>query len=556
MARGAARFIFTALAAGCFFLSARVEAQYGGGSLGNAGMGGVGSNAGGGMSNQSGIGFGQSMATGTSGIIGGNRGSLAGWQSYHNYRMVSDGLSASSAGADFARLGPTRMTMSASLGFGVNSNINNSPTNPLSDGIVQASYLVAISWQATRRNLLQLSLGFNLQHYLTYSQYSNNGLLIDPNTGLDYRIYFNDFVLTLYDYPSITNNGGSNDPGIVNSVNFSQLNNSIGFSLLWNPNQLVVLGGFQRQDTLSLTSNAFESQNSTGYSAFGTVSYNVTPTTSTGLRLQASTIAYAQQVLNNSVTTQAGLFLQTRPSAYTTVYFEAGLQSGTYSDTGRQTSTVVYQQTNGVNTNVEGTLGGGNYVQPYFNLQITNRLNRYMTHSLMFARSASGSSVSNYQEMYTVSYQLQYRLNRVTTLSMNANYQLGKISSGTSSNGSSASAASVISPQPVDATLAGASSNSTTSNSTFSNSSTSNRTLATSTSSNSTLVTSSPPITSSSNGLSSVPYSNWGAGLTLSFEAMKHTTLGISYNYYSSNMPSMSGSYTQQILAFTITHQF
>ena len=378
--------------------------------------------------------MGLALPTGSSGIIGGNRGSLAGWQSYHSYRTGATAQGGGGwAGSEFARLGPAKISMAASLGFSLNSNVNNSPDNPLADGIVNASYIIGINWQATRRNLLQLNLGFNFQQYLKYSEYNNNGLLVDPFTGLDYRIYFSDFVLTLYDYPSITNNGGNNDPAITNSVNFSQLNNSGGISLIWHPNQLLLMGGFQRQDTVSLSSNEFDSQNSTGYSAFGTMAYNFTPTTSVGVRIQASTTTYTQQILNDSVTTQAGIYFQSQITNYTRFYFEFGLQSGTYTNTGRQTSTVVFQETNGLNTNVEGTLGGGNYMQPYFNLQINNRLNRYLTQAFTFGRSATGSSVANYQEMYTASYQLQYRLNRVTTLSMNANYQLGTISSATSS---------------------------------------------------------------------------------------------------------------------------
>lgn len=481
------RFLFSGLGAVAFFLAGPAEAQYNGG-FGNAGMSGIGPSAFGGMGNQFSSGNGQNLPTGASGIIGGNRASLAGWQSYHNYRNAGNGqgVGGGTGGGEFARLGPARVSMGAMLGFAVNSNVNCSPTNPAMDGIVQASYMMGISWQATRRNLLELNLGFNYQQYLSYSQYNNNGLLIDPNTGLDYRIYFNDFVLSLFDYPSITSSGANSSPAITNSVNFSQLSNSGGFSLIWHPNQILCMAGLQRQDTMSLSNDAYSSQNSSGYSAFGTISYNFTPTTSTGLRVQASTTTYSQQILNNSMTSQAGLFLQTMLTYRTTIYFEAGLQKGTYTDTGQQTSTVVFQQTNGMNTNVEGTLGGGDYMQPYFNLQINNRFNRYLTQTLTLGRTASGSTVSNYQEMYTATYQLQYRLNRVTTVAMSANYQLGKISSATSS----------------------------------------------------------------------MPYSNWQGVLSLGVEAVKDTSLGLSYSYYSNNLPEMSASYTQQILAFTISHRF
>ena len=356
----------------------------------------------------------------------GQKGSLAGWQAFRNYREGA--MDRGTGRSDLAHLGPVILSLGAYTTVNYDTNVNSSPDAPLADIFVTFGVNLGLYWKATRRNELQLSLGFNYTQYLRYTQYNDSGVNLAPYTGLDYRIYFLDFVLTLYDYPSMTNGGNNDSPALTNSVNFRQLTNRGGLSLLWHPNQLLFLTGFERTDVLSLSNDQFNSQNYTSYSWYGTASYDVTPTTSAGIRLQATATQYTEQILNNSVTTQAGLFYQSRLTDYTNIYLEAGVQTGDFTNTGRQTNEIVYQQDNGFNTNVEGTLGGSNYVQPYFIFSINNRLTRYLTQTLILSRQASGSTVSNYQETNSAGYQLQYRLNRVTTVGFMATYQYGRIS--------------------------------------------------------------------------------------------------------------------------------
>lgn len=358
----------------------------------------------------------------------GQRGSLAGWQSYRNYRTGALTPGGGIGGGRFAHLGPVDFSFNAYTSISYDTNINNSPNNPIADMNLSAGFNLGINWLATRRNQLQLSLGLNFTQYLENTEYNDNGIFLAPYTGIDYRIYFLDFVLTVYDYPSITNGGGRQSPAITNAVNFRQLSNSGGISLLWHPNQLLFLTGFERADVISLSNQEFNSQNSLTYSWYGTVSYDITPTTSAGIRLQASNTQYTEEILNNAFTTQAGVFYSSTLTPFTAIYLEAGIQTGTYSNTGRQTNELVFQETNGVNTNVEGTLGGTDYVQPYFILGVSNRLTRYLTQTISLSRLASGSTVSDYQETNSASYQLQYRLNRLTNVGVMVNYEFGTIS--------------------------------------------------------------------------------------------------------------------------------
>jgi hypothetical protein len=140
-----------------------------------------------------------------------NRFSLAGWQAYRNYRI---GLLTGETGrpaigsSEVAHFGQVRMTLGAGVLVTYDNNLNNSGTAPLADLSTSLSINLGFNWQATKRNDLQLSLGMLYTKYLKYEQYNDSGLLISPYTGLDYRIYFMDCILTFYDYPSITNGGG------------------------------------------------------------------------------------------------------------------------------------------------------------------------------------------------------------------------------------------------------------------------------------------------------------------------------------------------------------
>ncbi len=408
----------------CLGLGPRASAQ---GTPGAAGPSAFGGSA----NNFSAMGNSAQMSPLSLGGTVGQRGSLAGWQSYRGYRSGSSIRGGGVGGGRFAHLGPVDFSFSSYTTVNYDTNINSSPDDPITDMYITAGFNLGINWVATRRNQLQLSLGMNFTQYLENTEYNDNGILLAPYTGLDYRIYFSDFVLTLYDYPSITNNGGQQSPAITNSVNFRQLSNSAGFSLLWHPNQLLFLTGFERSDVMSLSNQEFNSQNSVGYSWYGTASYDITPTTSTGIRLQASNTQYTQEILNNAFTTQSGIFLATTLTEFTSLYLEVGIQTGAYSDTGRQTDQLEFQQTNGANTNVEGTLGGSDYAQPYFLFAISNRLTRYLTHTIGLSRLASGSSVSDYEETNSASYQLQYRLNRLTNVGVMVNYEFGTISGTT-----------------------------------------------------------------------------------------------------------------------------
>lgn len=352
----------------------------------------------------------------------GGRSSAAGWQAYAaslNQEVEPHNI----------QMGPVAFSMSTGFVFVYDSNINGSSTDPLSDFIVEPQLNIGFFWPITRRNELSLNLGLSYQYYMLHPEYASSGFSIDPTTGLEFRIYTGDFVITVYDSPSITTNPPGGDPALENTGFLRDFQNSAGFSILWDMNDLVAVTGIERSDSTSLTGD-FSNLNQTSYSAFLQLSHALTPTTLIGFRTTVTSNTFSSNALNNFVTSYYGLFLNSRLTQYTSVYAEVGMQWGIYDNNAPLVDQPTFSQdADGFNTNVEGTLGGGNYLQPYIRLGIYNKLSRRTTQNLFFSREAQTSSVSNYREEYTISYTLNHRLNRLTTIFAGADINFGSVSS-------------------------------------------------------------------------------------------------------------------------------
>lgn len=353
----------------------------------------------------------------------GGRPSQAGWEAFVEQKATENtpgGL----------RLGAASLTLTAGIQVLYDSNINYSETNPLADIAVTPRLGLALKWPITRQNELHLQLGIQYRRYLFHPGYSQNTFVIDPGTALEYKVFTGDFVFRIYDAPEILTNP-SNDPGIFNTVNFQQLRNTAGISVLHDLNKLTTLVGFERTDFHSL-SGTYESNDGRTYTVYGNTFYSLTPTSRIGVRGVVSTRDYTQNILNDYVSTIGGVIFTSQITRFTSYRVEVGMQSASYASNGTPQNNLSFAQRDGFNEDVTGTLGGGNYFLPYFQFGVTSQLTRHIQHGLTFIREAQPSSISNYVERNSVTYDADWKLNRITTLNLGARYTGGAISSSTS----------------------------------------------------------------------------------------------------------------------------
>lgn len=353
----------------------------------------------------------------------GGRSSLAGWRAY------SASLQKETDEAQTLRVGPLAFRFGVGSSITYDTNINSSPDEPLADIILQPFFQIGFGWPITRRNRLDLDLNISYQYYLLNPDFGASGFTISPRSLLEFNLYSGDFVFTVYDFPTITTNPFERDPALTNTAFIRQFSNRAGVRLLWDWNKLISSIVLERRDTLAIGGN-FDSLNATTNSLLLQAAYLFTPTATVGSRVSVSTQEFSTNALNDGVLSQAGVFIDMRLTRYTSLYFEVGAQAGIFDDKAPVSSSPLFStDAEGFNTNVESTLGGGDYLQPYFVLGITNRLNRYYTHDLFVSREVVDSSVSNFREQYLVAYSFNYRMSRLIALEGTASAATGSISS-------------------------------------------------------------------------------------------------------------------------------
>jgi len=323
------------------------------------------------------------------------------------------------------------------VGFGVtfDSNVNLSNDNPISDLILEPTFNINLRWAMSRVNELELQVGLQYQKYLRSVDRDRSGILLDPNTELAYRVFVGDFLFTVYERPSISQDD-TNQSGLTNVASFRLFENNAGIIGLWDLNDVLLSAGYDRGDVFSLNDNFTEQDRSTN-AFFASVALRLTPTDLGGFRGVFSTTRYREDIQNDFDYIELGAFLESTLSRYTSITVAGGVQHFEFFPTGTpitEQEFITQQETASATgeeiTSVPGTLGGGNFTGPFVRAQIFNVLNRYMTQSLALGVEASASSFSNFQEIYFVNYGLQWRWNPRTTFALDLTFEHVNVSGG------------------------------------------------------------------------------------------------------------------------------
>jgi len=323
------------------------------------------------------------------------------------------------------RVGEIRFLLIPEFEVEYNSNVNFSTINPVADLILRPRLTLNLDWLVTRKNRLALNVGLEYEKYLRNVDRDYNGLRLRPDTVLSYSVYTGDFVITAYTRPSIEQDPGG-DPTLVNTAPYQRFMNSAGLSVVWDLNKVILSAVGERQDVRSLNGN-FSGLNSATYLAQLSSMVLFTPTFSAGPFALVSQTDYEEATLNDYTQFQFGLSANHVLSPYTTLNASGGLQVMEFQDTGNQQPGLT-TDSDGLVDNVTGTAGGGNFVGPFFSVGINNRLNRHFTQQFGVWLQPQASSVSNYTQVFAVSYDLEWRMNRLTRAWLGLRYDNGRVS--------------------------------------------------------------------------------------------------------------------------------
>ena len=324
------------------------------------------------------------------------------------------------------KAGPVQMSFDAGMGVEYNTNVNLSEEDPRGSLVLTPRVGMNLYWPITRLNNVSLALGVGYNYSLNDPDLGGQYLLISPATELMFNIFIQDFIITVYTRPSVTENP-TDDPTISNAVNYTFFSNTAGIDVLWDLNDLQFGIGYANQIRYSLNDD-YNNQDTVSNQIYANASAMVQPFLRVGLEGSVYNTYYFDERpfstgggtgvetlntsnLNNSVGASAGLFAMGNISRFTSWSAGVGWQITQFNETN-----------NPLNT--------GNASNPYFYFGVANELNRFFTHSLSAGFQTEPSNESNFVQAFNVGYGFNWILIRNWSLGGGVFYQNGTESPG------------------------------------------------------------------------------------------------------------------------------
>jgi hypothetical protein len=291
----------------------------------------------------------------------------------------------------------------AGLNLEFNDNINLADAGRQRDLIVRAQVQLRSFFPVTAINSLNLSVGVSPTLYVQHSQY--NRVLITPGSELAMDLYLGDYLLNFHDQFSYTQ-----DPVAVGSVSgsatFGGFNNRAGMRLIGDFNELILSLGYDHANFLSSTPQ-FEQLNNAAEAVTAHGTFQFSRTFSVGLSATAGLTRYDQNVLNDHHSYSAGVDATLAVSQRLKLSAETGLS---FFDFGSG-----------------GTVGPTPSQQSYYlGMSAEHRLGQEFGHTLRVSRELQQGVAADVVEVWSVRYQMDFKLAQQTSLSPRFFYENGQ----------------------------------------------------------------------------------------------------------------------------------
>ena len=239
-------------------------------------------------------------------------------------------------------LDPVKLRFTATVGAEYNDNINLASTNRLDDYIVRPQIGVRAFWPVSDRNTLDLDLNFGYEYYLNGARPSRFTVTGDEQSGIYFDIYVGDFVIDLHDKFSLSQDPSS-DPSVSGIAEIFRLENTLGTTVTWDLNKLVLDFNYDHANYLPLDSTYKYLAHQSELASIR-IAASLNPALQTGLELGGGTTRYTEPQLSNNRHVSLGPFARYQLShttevraslGYTLYWFDASsFNTNSFSQTG------------------------------------------------------------------------------------------------------------------------------------------------------------------------------------------------------------------------------
>jgi hypothetical protein len=263
---------------------------------------------------------------------------------------------------------------------------------------------VSAAWPATQDSLLSVGLGIG------YSKYTRNGELdrfyLSPNSELAWDIPYRDFVFTLYDRFSYSQEVLSVG-ALSGAAEFPRFDNTVGARATWRPEAWILQAGYGHQNYFT-DSGDYDYLDRASEQFFGRVAYQFAPSAQGGIEAGTGFTSYDRAVQSDNASFSVGPFVDWQ----VTEALDVGVRGGW-----------VYYDFEG-----SPTTGPASSLSSYYaGVTARHQMTRYISQALSLNRSVSQgyNQGSQYNEQFHGSYVLTWQFHRWASLSGDVFYSRG-----------------------------------------------------------------------------------------------------------------------------------
>jgi hypothetical protein len=213
------------------------------------------------------------------------------------------------------KYGDFKLLVTPSLALNWNDNITLVKDDPESDFILSPLVALDASYPIGTRNLLDLSVDFGYNKYVTYDQYSQ--WYLGSGSGLSFDVYVKDFWFNVHDRFQYTQDSAQ-ESAVAGTGSYGTFQNTAGLSGTWDLKKITLTLGYDHQNVQSLSSQ-YDQINSASELLVAQAGLQVHPKVTIGVEGSASFMTYEETVLNNNQVYSAGIYGDLRPGHYFSV---------------------------------------------------------------------------------------------------------------------------------------------------------------------------------------------------------------------------------------------
>lgn len=246
------------------------------------------------------------------------------------YSQAAGAATRSSQSGDYTfKNGDFQMLILPSVGIQWNDNINLSRTNTQDDYIVSPMLGINGNYQITERNALNVNVSVGYSRYLKRPNLSTFDLNSSSGTGVSFDVGIQDFTINLHDMISYAVDPAAASGTVANTTDYGTFQNTIGFAVTWDLNQVTLSAGYDHGNTIA-TSSQFNQIDQGSESVFLRAGLRVHPQLTVGLESTASFTFYNQNSktgLNNNDAYTIGPYVTFTPGQALSITARGGFSS-------------------------------------------------------------------------------------------------------------------------------------------------------------------------------------------------------------------------------------